>query len=169
MPHKATLGLGSNVDRQRNLCRGMDELRACFGHVLISPVYESRAFGFRGDDFLNLVVSIQTSMSLTALIARLKAIEIRHGRKKDTPKYSPRTLDIDILTFDDYVGEFGDITLPRSDILDYAFVLKPLADIEGETLHPRLDVTYAELWREFSGDKASIWPSHLRFDDEIKM
>lgn len=148
------LGLGSNVDARRNLASGLEALRAQFGQVECSPVYRSEAVGFEGDDFLNACCRIETEMAPEALKAWLTELEDRHGRKRDLPKFADRTLDIDVLLFGDCTGRFGNLVLPRGEILKYAHVLKPLADLAPDLKHPLTDKTFAEHWREFEGDRS---------------
>ena len=100
------LGLGSNVDAERHLAAGVDALRERFGRVECSPVYRSEAVGFSGDDFLNACCRIESDLSPEALKAWLTGLEDAHGRRRDLPKFSDRTLDIDVLLF----GEPFDLT-----------------------------------------------------------
>ena len=145
------LGLGSNVDARRNLASGLAELEQAFGAVECSPVYRSAAVGFDGEDFLNACCSIRCTLEPTELKAWLTALEDRHGRRRDLPKFADRTLDIDILLFGDRVGEFDGLELPRDEILKYAHVLKPLADLAPDLVHPQTGRTVAEHWRDFAG------------------
>ncbi|MDT8410706.1 MAG: 2-amino-4-hydroxy-6-hydroxymethyldihydropteridine diphosphokinase [Wenzhouxiangellaceae bacterium] len=148
------LGLGSNVDARRRLRAGVDALKARFGQLACSPVYQSTAVGFCGDDFLNACCRVETDLEPEALKAWLTELEDRHGRRRDLPKFADRTLDIDILLFGDRVGKFGKLELPRGEILKYAHVLKPLADLAPELKHPVTGKTFAEHWREFEGDRS---------------
>lgn len=93
------LGLGSNLARQKNICAGLAALESVFGELRVSRIYESEAVGFSGSHFYNLVVSLETGLSVAALSETLKKIEDDNGRVRTGPKYSPRTLDIDILTY----------------------------------------------------------------------
>lgn len=148
------LGLGSNVDARNKLAAGVAALRARFGNAECSPVYQSEAVGFEGEDFFNACCRIRTDMQPEALKAWLTDLEDRHGRKRGLPKFSDRTLDIDILLFGDRTGRFGKLVLPRGEILKYAHVLKPLADLAPDLAHPETGKTFAEHWREFEGDRS---------------
>lgn len=148
------LGLGSNVDAHRNLASGLEALRAKFGEVERSPLYRSEAVGFEGDDFLNACCRIQTEMAPEALKSWLTELEDQHGRKRDLPKYSNRTLDIDVLLFGERTGRFGNLVLPRGEILKYAHVLKPLADLAPDLEHPVTGKSFAAHWRKFEGDRS---------------
>lgn len=153
------LGLGSNIDPEKNLDRGVAKIRSLMREVILSPVYGSTSVGFDGDDFLNFVLLAETDLPLNALAAALKEIEFELGKIDGAPKFSSRSLDIDILSYEDLVGEFDGVVLPRDEITKNAFVLKPLADLVPEALHPSLKQSYADLWSEFASDEQKIWPS----------
>lgn len=148
------LGLGSNVDARRNLESGLDALRQRFGTITCSPLYRSEAVGFSGDDFLNACCRITTALDPVALKIWLTNVEDCHGRRRDLPKFADRTLDIDILLHGDRVGRHGETTLPRGEILKYAHVLKPLADLAPDLRHPVTGRTFAEHWSGFEGDRS---------------
>lgn len=150
------LSIGSNIDRERIIPVALDALRGQFGKLVVSPIYETPAEGFAGNAFYNLVVGINTDMALPVLHGLLKDLENRHGRVRGTKKFSSRTLDIDVLTYGHRVANAGDKTIPSDEILKYAFVLKPLVDVAADELHPGLQVSYAELWQQFKGDKTSL-------------
>jgi 2-amino-4-hydroxy-6-hydroxymethyldihydropteridine diphosphokinase len=143
----AHLSLGSNLDPERHLRAAIAALRARFGQVRVSRVYRFPAVGYHGPDFLNAAASLETDLSPDALNAWLHALEDAHGRDRSGPRYSDRTLDIDIVLYDDLVAEgAGHLRLPR-DELRHAFVLKPLAEIAPDAVHPTARRTVAELWR----------------------
>lgn len=153
-----SLSLGSNSNPQQVLCLALDALARCFGPLQISPVFESEPVGFEGPNFLNLVVSIETALPLAALAGSLKALEEAHGRIPHAPRYSGRTLDIDILCYGDLVGEHEGIVLPRAEILHNAYVLWPLALLLPEHRHPGNQQTYAQLWRDYDKGRQALWP-----------
>ncbi len=156
------LGIGSNIDRHKHILAALTALRADFGELIISPVYESEAIGFEGDPFFNLVVGLDTQMSVGALQHSMKVIEDLNGRVRGGPKYSPRTLDIDILTYGTLVGEHEGVQLPRDEILKNAFVLWPLSDVAAQEQHPQLKLTYRDLWARYDKNKQVLWPVELK-------
>ena len=151
--NRVYLGLGSNVDRVKHIQLAIAAVMQ-LGQVKLSPVYESESIGFAGEPFYNLVAELHTQLSLTQLVDSVRATERLHGRQKNEQRFAPKTLDIDILSFNDACGEFSGVCLPRDEILENAFVLKPLADIAPEQLHPLLKLSYAELWRRYDKPQA---------------
>lgn len=154
------LGLGSNIERERYLTAGLDALHSLLGELSLSSVYDSAAIGFDGQPFLNMVVGATTDLPLPTLAARLRHIEYEHGRPVDAARFSARHLDIDILLYDDLVGEFkgdfGVVTLPREEILDNAFVLRPLAELAPGLLHPVVGLSYDRLWRDYDSKAQAL-------------
>lgn len=143
---------GSNMEREVHIASAVRALRERFGELAVSPVYETEAVGFSGDAFLNLVIGFDSDEPPAALHRALRDIEDRNGRRRDGPKFGPRTLDLDLLTYGDQVGDAGGKHLPRDEIARYAFVLGPLADVAGEELHPELGRSYAALWQQWRRD-----------------
>lgn len=152
----AYLGLGSNVDARANIRSGIAALQASFGEVALSPIYRAPAVGFAGDDFINLVARIETGLGPLELRDFLHELEDRHGRDRSQPKFSDRTLDIDILLYDDLYLLSPLLEIPRDEILTAAHVLLPLADLAPDLPHPVLRRGMAELWSEFTGDRSGL-------------
>jgi 2-amino-4-hydroxy-6-hydroxymethyldihydropteridine diphosphokinase len=150
------VSIGSNIERQKHVLAALDALHHRFGDLLLSPVYESEAVGFAGEPFLNLVVGVDTGLSVSELSARFKQLEADNGRRRDVPKFSGRTLDLDILTYDEQVGRVDGVELPRGEILKNAFVLKPMADVAPRDRHPVNGQTYAQLWQCYDRDQ-KLW------------
>ncbi|MDQ0009636.1 2-amino-4-hydroxy-6-hydroxymethyldihydropteridine diphosphokinase [Luteibacter jiangsuensis] len=146
---RAYLSLGSNIDAERWLGLAVAELRNRFGTLEVSPVYRSAAVGFDGPDFLNLAVALDSDLGPDDLNDWLHALEDRHGRVRGGGRYASRTLDVDIVLYDDLVlsGE-GHLEIPRGE-LRHAFVLKPMADIAPTLRHPVSGRTMADLWAAF--------------------
>jgi 2-amino-4-hydroxy-6-hydroxymethyldihydropteridine diphosphokinase len=152
----AYLGIGSNIDARANTIAGIAALREAFGEVGVSPAYLAPAVGFAGNDFINLVARIETSLGPLELRRFLHALEDRHGRRRDVPKYSDRTLDIDILLYDDLYLLSPELELPRDEVLTAAHVLRPLADLAPNLEHPVRRQTMNELWQAFPGQDAGL-------------
>lgn len=151
------VGIGSNIERCRHIASGLDALDAEFAPLRISPVYRSEAIGFAGEDFFNLVVGFDTALAVGELADVLRRIEDAHGRRRDAPRFSSRTLDLDILTYDDRTGVIDGVRLPREEVLQNAFVLRPLADLAGERRHPVTGKTYAQHWEEYDKTAQRLW------------
>jgi 2-amino-4-hydroxy-6-hydroxymethyldihydropteridine diphosphokinase len=148
MSDSVYIGLGSNVDRERNILLAVREMRQVFGELELSPVYESAAVGFDGDDFLNFVAGFRTTKPVRDVVLALRAIEDHQGRDRTLPRFSHRPIDLDILTYDDLEIDEPGLQIPRKEILENAFVLRPLQDIAAEVLHPVLKRSYRDLWAD---------------------
>lgn len=155
---RVNLGLGSNIDPEDNLRSGLDALLLQFRDLALSSVYKSRVRGHEGADYLNMAVGFDTDMPLQELARLLKKIEDKHGRDRSVPHPSSITLDIDILTYGDKAGRFDNIILPRAEILEAAYVLKPLSQVAARSKHPVLKKTYAELWQAFADKEDVLTP-----------
>lgn len=145
------LSLGSNVERERNIPAGLRALHERFGPLTVSTVYECPAVGFAGDDFYNLVAAFDSAEPVHEVHDAIHAIEDRFGRDRAAPKYSPRTLDIDLLLYGDRIVRDDRLVLPRPEIERVAFVLCPLAELAGTHPHPVRGEPYAVLWARFDG------------------
>ncbi|UZJ60907.1 2-amino-4-hydroxy-6-hydroxymethyldihydropteridine diphosphokinase [Pseudomonas sp. KU26590] len=157
------LGLGSNIERERHLCAGLDALAGFLIDMTCSPVFESHPVGIKSGPFFNLVVSALTDLPLTELDRRLKFIEADNGRYAPDRKGLP--LDIDVLLYDEQVGNFDGLILPRAEILKNAFVLWPLSLIAPQRMHPEAGVPFARLWAEANIDQ-KLWPVAFEWRSE---
>jgi 2-amino-4-hydroxy-6-hydroxymethyldihydropteridine diphosphokinase len=158
---RAYLSLGSNLEPERHLRAALQELRERFGAIDVSPAYRSRSVGFEGADFVNLAVALDTDLEPEALNDWLHALEDRHGRRRDVPRYSDRTLDVDIVLYDQRVIDGpGHLQIPRAE-LRHAFVLRPLADIAPDLRHPLCGRSMAELWAAFPRESEPLEPLSL--------
>ena len=140
------LGLGSNVEREKNVCAGLDALAAFLQDMRCSAVFESQPVGIKSGPFFNLVVSANTDLELLELSRRLKMIEADNGRYAQDRKGLP--LDIDVLFYGDLIGSFEGLTLPRAEILTNAFVLWPLSLMAPNKVHPSAGITLAQMWAD---------------------
>jgi 2-amino-4-hydroxy-6-hydroxymethyldihydropteridine diphosphokinase len=145
----AYLGLGSNLDAEQNLQLASRELRDRFSLQKISAAYRSKALGFDGDDFLNAVACIETELTPQELCGELELIHDLAGRTRRSEKFVSRSLDIDLLLYDQLVLNEPPVRLPREDVLKYSFVLRPLAEIAPNYRHPVTGKLIREHWREF--------------------
>jgi len=161
------LSLGSNIHRHRHILAALDALADAFGELIVSPVYESKSVGFDGSNFFNLVVGIDTRLSVAALSDALKQIENDNGRVRSGPKFSPRTLDIDILTYGDFAGVEHGVELPRAEITKNAFVLLPLAEIAGDEIHPQLKQAYGALWSAYDQASQALWRVDFEWRERV--
>jgi 2-amino-4-hydroxy-6-hydroxymethyldihydropteridine diphosphokinase len=144
------VGIGSNIEPERHIRAALVSLADQFGALTVSPVYESEAIGFVGPAFLNLVVAFETEIALHDVARQLTAIERSNNYLGGAEKFSSRTLDLDLLLYGDAVGCFGAVTLPRADIVDYAYTLWPLVDIAAEAVHPALGLAYRDIKKGFT-------------------
>ena len=149
------VSIGSNIDRENNIRGAIHALRANYGSLTLSRVYESKAEGFTGDNFYNLVVTFDTSETIEQIKENLRRIETQSGRKRTGHRHGSRTLDLDLLLYDDVVRHEGGVDLPHPDISHYAFVLGPLAEIAPLRRHPETGQSLAQMWKKFekSGQK----------------
>jgi 2-amino-4-hydroxy-6-hydroxymethyldihydropteridine diphosphokinase len=163
------VSVGSNIERQRNIATALQLLTEVYGELQLSSVYESAAVGFDSEPFYNLVLGFSTQQSPQAVQQQLHVIEDRCGRQR-TASLSARTLDLDLLLYNDRVMADGKLVLPRDDINRYAFVLRPLAEIAGTVRHPVTGVTFADMWAAFDDETQPLtlvdWPPAARVAED---
>lgn len=155
------VGIGSNIDRATHIRAAVRELKKLSGNLVVSSIYESPAIGFDGDNFYNLVAAYETDAPLRDILDELFEIERRHGRVRGINRFAPRTLDLDLLLYGDLVRHDEQLQIPRPEITQYAFVLKPLSEIAPALRHPVSGITYRELWTQFGARDQHIWPVRL--------
>ncbi len=144
---------GSNVQPEANLRSALSALKRRVGDMRLSHAYQNKPAGFAGPDFINLVIGFETELTLTEVLSVLQAVEGLCGRPRRSPKFEPRTMDLDLLLYGDMVCNTHAITLPRPDLATRAYMLRPLAELAPDRVHPTLKKTMSELWAEF--DQAS--------------
>tara|TARA_Y100000389_G_C16955190_1_gene268391 strand:+ start:67 stop:444 length:378 start_codon:yes stop_codon:yes gene_type:complete len=120
------LSLGSNINAQKNIEFAVSELSEIFSDLDSSSIHKTKAEGFEGEDFLNSVISGTCQFSFDALNKKLKEIENAAGRDRNAPKFSARTLDIDIVL---QLDEDDEIIYESEEITQYKFVSEPLQEI----------------------------------------
>jgi len=149
---KIYISLGTNIDRAHYLKQGLTALTQIFSELTLSSLYESESVGFVGNAFYNIVIGIRTDFSVTEVAKMLREIEFANGRSINAKKFSPRTLDLDLLLYDDLIMA-EPAQIPRDEITKNAFVLWPLAEIAPQLKHPILQQSYHQLWQNY--DQAS--------------
>ncbi len=155
---EAYIGVGSNIDPQRHIPAALQALRTTFGTLDRSPAYRSLPLSFEGADFINCVVRITSRLDVTALIADLKVLESSAGRQTRAASRS-RELDLDLLLYGDGIIHRDGIALPRPDVLEYAFVLRPLAELAPAFRHPLTGHNLAWHWKHFEGVAITLTPA----------
>jgi 2-amino-4-hydroxy-6-hydroxymethyldihydropteridine diphosphokinase len=149
------LDIGSNINRKKNIQACVNQLYIDFPDIVFSKAYESEAFGFDGDPFINLSAGFTTDLSYDALNTYLKKLEDKQARKRGKKKFISRTFDVDILLFGD-LNLQPDKDLPRAEILKFPFVLYPLSEIVGDFIHPIEKTTIKALMKQSSLDKTTL-------------
>ena len=152
------LSLGSNIEPVINIRSCLDALLLKYNNLSFSSVFESEPVGFQGDNFLNMIVAFETKISLGTLISTVKKIEDHCGRDRSQPRFSGRTLDIDVLIYGDKLGIYSGIELPRPEITENAFVLWPLSQLSEKRKHPGLKQSYKQLWQDYDKTSQNLWP-----------
>lgn len=150
------ISIGSNIDKETNIPSSLTALLQVFEGIQISSIYETEPVGFSGDNFYNLVVRFESSLTAKEVAKKLRQIELEHGRTRESQKFSARTLDLDLILYGDQIISDGRLQIPRDEIERYAFVLEPLAEIAPTEKHPVSGKTYSELWAQF--DKSGTQP-----------
>jgi 2-amino-4-hydroxy-6-hydroxymethyldihydropteridine diphosphokinase len=143
----AWVSIGSNIEPERHVRLAIRRLGEVHGELRLSSVYRSPAVGFAGADFLNLVAGFDTALTPAATVDGLEALHREAGRVRGTTAWVSRTLDLDLLLHGDTVSDSP--RLPHPDILRYAFVLGPLAEVAPALRHPVSGATMQELWERF--------------------
>ncbi|MGI9273066.1 MAG: 2-amino-4-hydroxy-6-hydroxymethyldihydropteridine diphosphokinase [Woeseiaceae bacterium] len=162
---KVYLGLGSNVEPQKHLRLGIEELARQFGVLELSNLYQNAAVGFDGDAFVNLVIGLESDASPLEIHNTIEEIHTLAERERGESRFAPRTLDIDLLLYDDLILNEPPLRLPRGDILKYSFVLGPLAEIAPELRHPETGRLITEHWAEFDKNSHPLLTSNVRLQD----
>ena len=141
------LNIGSNQNRRTNIRLAIKALDEYFSNIVLSSLFESPSEGFKGNDFYNVGVNITTLKTSNEVVDILRDIENSLGRDRSLPKFSSRIIDLDLVLYGGIIDET--LNVPRKDILKYAFVLAPLAELNPEAIHPLEGTSYQNLWKIF--------------------
>ena len=141
------LNIGSNQNRRSNIRLAVESLELHFSDIVLSSLFESPSEGFKGNDFYNVGVNITTLKTSNEVVNILRDIENSLGRDRSLPKFSSRMIDLDLVLYGGIIDET--LNIPRKDILKYAFVLAPLAELNPEVIHPLEGSSYQNLWKIF--------------------
>ncbi|MFT6124099.1 2-amino-4-hydroxy-6-hydroxymethyldihydropteridine diphosphokinase [Shewanella sp. ALD9] len=160
------ISLGTNISPEKHLKAGLVDLQQYFGPLQLSRVFESESVGFKGTNFLNMVAAADTDLSIAQVVATFKQIEQHNGRIRGEKKFSPRSLDIDLLLYDDVICDIP-VELPRGEILFNAFVLWPLAELVPNLSHPVTLQSYQTLWQNYDKQCQQLWPIVFEFPPEL--
>lgn len=150
-PKTVTLALGSNLgDRLGFMQQALEKIHQNIGWIVdISRIYETPAWGFEGNSFLNACVSVSTRLEAAEVLAELLSIETELGREReDSKNYQNRTIDLDILLYDDEIIETESLKIPHPGIPNRSFVLQPLNDIASSVKHPASGKKISQLMQE---------------------
>lgn len=150
------VSVGSNIEREYHIQHAIIALRELDPNCRCSRIFEAEPVGFEGPNFYNLVVELNTDLTLEKMLESLREIEARWGRERDVVKFRDRTLDIDLLTYGNCVRK-SDPRLPRDDIYKFAFTLLPLAELCPNQPIPGDKQTYLQAWTDFNGQQ-ELWP-----------
>lgn len=151
------LSIGSNIDREKNTRYALEQIKHRYGELDISPVYETSSVGFVGPSFFNLIVGFQTDETLQRIVENLKQIEARAGRTKGPKTFDSRVLDIDVVLYGSQNFRDQGINVPRDEIEKYAYVLKPLADIYPDLVHPVTNLKISKMWSNFESKDQTLF------------
>ena len=141
------IGIGSNLgNREENCLKALDLLSA--RGIIVkkrSSFYETKPWGLEDQpEFINMAAEIETGLDPLKLLGTLKSIEAEMGRKRSR-RWGPRVIDLDLLLYDDMVTDCPGLMIPHPLMHEREFVLRPLADIAPDRIHPILKKTVKEL------------------------
>ena len=159
-PHRAFISIGSNLgDKLDNCLRGIDALTAA-GDIRIrrrSAMYRTEPVDFKDQDwFVNCVILVETGLDPLGLLERLQSVQRQAGRPVERLRFGPRVLDLDLLLYDGVILEDPRLTLPHPRLHRRRFVLKPLCDIDPDTVHPVLNQTAQALLAELEEEGQQV-------------
>jgi 2-amino-4-hydroxy-6-hydroxymethyldihydropteridine diphosphokinase len=159
------LSLGSNIEREKNIRYAIGRIGQRFGDLEFSPVYETSAVGFDGPPFYNLVAGFHTDRPLPEIIEFLHQVETAAGRVRGPKSFDSRILDIDVILYGDENWRQRGINVPRDEIERYAYVLKPLADLYPDLVHPLTGQTAGNMWAAFESREQTLFMAEFPLSD----
>jgi 2-amino-4-hydroxy-6-hydroxymethyldihydropteridine diphosphokinase len=152
----AYLSIGGNIgDRADYLRRSIEHLQLIAGKIIsVSSIYETEPWGVNESQwFLNCVVSLKTELSPMELLTAIQQIESNLGRVRTENVYQPRTIDIDILLYNDLIMNSDKLVIPHKSMTDRMFVLLPLSELAPELEHPTLKCSISLIKNECKDTK----------------
>ena len=141
------VSIGSNINAEENITLVKSKLEKLFT-CSFSDVFHSKAIGFKGKDFLNLVVGFTYKSDPYSLNNILKNFEVEMGRNQDQQGMSDRVIDIDIILFGKLIIQDKDFSIPSQDIKNHLFVLEPLVQIAEKQIHPVFNTSFGDMLKE---------------------
>lgn len=161
------LGIGTNLgNREKNLKEAVERIEESIGPVVkCSSVYATEPWGFQTEDeFLNMVVKVETKLTPSGLLGRILMIESLLGRIRGKQQYSSRVIDIDLLLYADMIIDEKSLKIPHPLMHERKFVLVPLCEIEPEMVHPVLKKSIASLLKSCK-DKSKVRKNKQDYND----
>ncbi|MCH2192929.1 2-amino-4-hydroxy-6-hydroxymethyldihydropteridine diphosphokinase [Kordia sp.] len=159
MLHTTYISIGSNVgDKRAHLQNAVQQLSAKIGRVIkISPIYKTPSWGYDGNDFYNACLCVKTALSPAEMMTEILEIEVSLGRIRSHKKeYQDRTIDIDIIFYEDTIMETGLLVLPHPLAYERKFVMQPLCDIAPSKIHPIHKKTVSQLNTKISDEGMEV-------------
>ncbi len=146
MPERAFISIGSNIEPEKHIVLGIRQLSELGRLIAVSKVYENTALGPPGQpDFLNGAALIETDLLPDALRKNLTEMEDKLGRDRSTGKFAPRTIDLDLCLYGDFVSRSERPAIPHPDILERAYLAVTLAELDPHFRHPVTDERLTDL------------------------
>ena len=142
---KVFVSIGTNINKEYNLRSCLNVLQQIFRNVIKSSVYQSATVGFEGEDFYNMVVSFETTLTPSNINQVFFEVEKKHGRKRGENQFVSRELDLDHLLYDDLIIDEDGVYLPHRDLSKHSYILKPIVEIASDLVHPKIGKNVSEL------------------------
>ena len=160
------VSIGTNIEREKNIRAALAALGRAYGRLRLSSVYANPAVGFEGPEFFNLALVFDTCQPVAEIVAILRGIEAEQGRVRSGNELDSRELDLDLLLYGDAVLYSEGLDVPRGEILQHAYVLKPLSQILPEHCHPVTGECYAAIWTKMESAGGALL-EEVVFDLEL--